>query len=36
VKVDGVVIRDPQHRIQPAGADVPVSLGAKKHGLVTR
>ncbi|MGV7120012.1 tyrosine--tRNA ligase [Sphingopyxis sp. 550A] len=36
VKVEGVVVRDPQHRIQPAGADVPVSLGAKKHGLVTR
>jgi tyrosyl-tRNA synthetase len=36
VKVDGVVIRDPQHRIEPAGEDVPVSLGSKKHGLVTR
>ena len=35
VKVDGVVIRDAQHLIQPAGAPVPVSLGAKKHGLVT-
>ena len=36
VKVDGVVVRDPQHRIQPSGSDVPVSLGSKKHGLVTR
>jgi tyrosyl-tRNA synthetase len=36
VKVDGVVIRDPQHRILPAAAAVPLSLGAKKHGLVTR
>ncbi|MBL9066612.1 MAG: tyrosine--tRNA ligase [Sphingopyxis sp.] len=36
VKVDGVVIRDPQHLISPAKGDVPVSLGSKKHGLVTR
>jgi tyrosyl-tRNA synthetase len=36
VKVDGTVIRDPHHLIQPAGEPVPVSLGAKKHGLVTR
>ena len=36
VKVDGVVIRDPQHRILPAADPVPLSLGAKKHGLVTR
>ena len=36
VKVDGVVIRDPQHLIQPANGDVPISLGSKKHGLVTR
>jgi len=36
VKVDGVVIRDPQHRIQPSETDVPVSLGSKRHGLVTR
>jgi tyrosyl-tRNA synthetase len=36
VKVDGAVIRDPHHLIQPAGEPVPVSLGAKKHGLVTR
>jgi len=36
VKVDGVVIRDPQHRIQPGADPVPLSLGAKKHGLVTR
>ena len=36
VKVDGVVIRDPAHRITPSDGDVPISLGAKKHGLVTR
>ena len=36
VKVDGAVIRDPHHLIQPAAEPVPVSLGAKKHGLVTR
>jgi tyrosyl-tRNA synthetase len=30
------VIRDPHHLIQPAGEPVPVSLGVKKHGLVTR
>ncbi|MBA3941233.1 MAG: tyrosine--tRNA ligase [Sphingopyxis sp.] len=36
VKVDGVVIRDPHHRIEPANDPVPLSLGAKKHGLVTR
>ncbi len=36
VKVDGVVIRDPQHLIGPAAGDVPVSLGSKKHGLVKR
>ncbi|MGN6689597.1 MAG: tyrosine--tRNA ligase [Sphingopyxis sp.] len=35
VKVDGVVVRDPQHRIHPSGGDIPVSLGAKKHGLAT-
>lgn len=36
VKVDGVVVRDPQYRILPAVDPVPLSLGAKKHGLVTR
>ena len=36
VKVDGVVIRDPAHRIAPSNGDVPLSLGSKKHGLVTR
>ena len=36
VKVDGVVIRDPQHRIQPGADPVPLSLGSKKHGLVTQ
>ncbi len=36
VKVNGVVIRDPHHRIQPDADPVPLSLGAKKHGLVTR
>ena len=36
VRIDGAVIRDPQYRIQPADTDVPVSLGSKKHGLVTR
>jgi tyrosyl-tRNA synthetase len=36
VKVDGVVIRDPHHLIVPGTDPVPLSLGAKKHGLVTR
>ncbi|SEH12458.1 tyrosyl-tRNA synthetase [Sphingopyxis sp. YR583] len=36
VKVDGVVVRDPAHLIQPGADSVPVSLGSKKHGLVTR
>ena len=36
VKLDGEVIRDPHHLIEPGGAPVPLSLGAKKHGLVTR
>jgi len=36
VKVDGAVIRDPHHLIRPAAEPVPVSLGAKRHGLVTR
>jgi tyrosyl-tRNA synthetase len=35
VKIDGEVIRDPHHLIRPTGAPVPLSLGAKKHGLVT-
>ena len=36
VKLDGVVIRDPHHLIVPGTDPVPLSLGAKKHGLVTR
>lgn len=36
VKVDGVVIRDPQLQILPGEKPVTLSLGAKKHGLVTR
>ena len=36
VKVDGNVVRDPQHLIQPGTDPVPLSLGSKKHGLVTR
>jgi tyrosyl-tRNA synthetase len=36
VKVDGAVIRDPHHIILPDAEPVPVSLGSKKHGLVTR
>ena len=36
VKVDGAVVRDPQHLIQPGAGPVPLSLGSKKHGLVTR
>jgi tyrosyl-tRNA synthetase len=36
VKIDGVVIRDPHHRILPGTNPVPLSLGAKKHGLVIR
>ncbi len=36
VKVDGVVIRDPHHLIIPGTDPVPLSLGAKKHGLVAR
>jgi tyrosyl-tRNA synthetase len=36
VKVDGVAVRDPHHKILPADDPVPLSLGSKKHGLVTR
>ena len=36
VKVDGTVIRDPHYLVVPGENDVPVSLGTKKHGLVTR
>lgn len=36
VKVDGVVVRDPQHLVVPGDTDVPVSLGSKRHGLITR
>ncbi|GAO79015.1 tyrosine--tRNA ligase [Sphingopyxis sp. C-1] len=36
VKVDGNVVRDPQHLIQPGANPIPLSLGSKKHGLVTR
>ncbi|QUM73790.1 tyrosine--tRNA ligase [Sphingopyxis granuli] len=36
VKIDGAVIRDPHHLIVPGEAEIPVSLGSKKHGLVTR
>ena len=36
VKAGGVVIRDPHHLVRPEGEPIPVSLGAKKHGLVTR
>src|SRR3546814_8159738 len=33
VKVDGAVVRDPQHLIQPGADPVPLSLGSTKHGL---
>jgi tyrosyl-tRNA synthetase len=36
VKVNGDVVRDPQHLILPAAEPVALSLGSKKHGLVTR
>lgn len=36
VKVDGTVIRDPHYLVVPGENNVPVSLGTKKHGLVTR
>ena len=36
VKVGGVVVRDPHYLILPGADPVPLSLGAKKHGLVTR
>lgn len=36
VKVAGAVIRDPQFVIRPGADPVPLSLGSKKHGLVTR
>ena len=36
VKVDGEVVRDPQHLIQPTADAISLSLGSKKHGLVTR
>ena len=36
VKVDGVVVRDPATRVTPIETAVPVSLGTKRHGLVSR
>ncbi len=36
VKVAGEVVRDPQYLIQPSTDAVSLSLGSKKHGLVTR
>ncbi|NJS14958.1 MAG: tyrosine--tRNA ligase [Sphingopyxis sp.] len=35
VKVDGNVVRDPTLRIAPQQNAVPVSMGSKRHGLVT-
>lgn len=35
VKVEGEVVRDPQHLLQPSGNQIKVSLGSKKHGMVT-
>lgn len=35
VKVDGGVVRDPAMRVTPGDTPVPVSLGSKRHGLVT-
>ncbi len=35
VKLDGLVVRDPQHQIQSGEKPVSLSLGSKKHGLVT-
>ncbi|MBA4748092.1 MAG: tyrosine--tRNA ligase [Sphingopyxis sp.] len=36
VRVDGTVVRDPAARVTPGETAVPVSLGAKRHGLVSR
>ena len=36
VKVNGIVVRDPHHKIVPTGDPVSLSLGSKKHGLVAR
>lgn len=35
VKVDGDVVRDPHYQIVPSTDAVKVSLGSKKHGLIT-
>ena len=36
VRVDDVVVSDPQQPIEIAGTSVKISLGKKKHGLITR
>ena len=35
VKVEGEVVKDPQHLLQASGNQIKVSLGSKKHGMVT-
>jgi hypothetical protein len=30
------VVRDPAHRLTPTDEAIPVSMGSKRHGLVTR
>ena len=35
VKVDGEVLKDPHHLVQPEADSIKISLGAKKHGLIT-
>jgi tyrosyl-tRNA synthetase len=33
VKLDGAVVTDPMHKVLVNGADIPVQMGAKRHGL---
>ena len=35
VKVDGEVVKDPHYLVQPEADSIKISLGAKKHGLIT-
>lgn len=35
VKVEGEVVKDPQHVLKPIENQIKVSLGSKKHGMVT-
>ena len=36
VRVEGVVVRDAAQRLTPGETAIPISLGSKRHGLITR